>query len=57
MDEYPIQWELVSDDTNAAIKTYRLKVPGGWLVMTEALGIPGISFVANPDGNWKLSTT
>lgn len=59
MDEYPITWEEVSTDTAAGITTQRLKVPGGWLVMTRdtLYGTSTVTFIANPDGNWVLSTS
>lgn len=59
MDEFPTTWEEVSNDTAAKIKTYRLRVPGGWLVLITDTdyGTSDSHFVANPDGKWVLSSS
>jgi hypothetical protein len=58
-------WELVEfkKDTYQNITTSRLKVPGGWIVMSvyiycsvsAAAGLAQ-SFVADPDYEWKLES-
>lgn len=50
MDEFPKTWELVTED--GGFTTYRLRVPGGWLVIVN--NAP--TFLPDPQGSWVLET-
>lgn len=41
-------WEAIDSDT------FRLKVPGGWLVKAYGRSAPSICFVPDLDHEWKL---
>lgn len=56
MDEFPVGWELVSQDATAMLTTYRLRVPGGWLVAVKdsTHSMTNVTNVEDPQGTWKL---
>jgi len=61
MDEYPKNWEVISVDTVASLTTYRLRVPGGFLVMifdtlVRQNNTSQIVFVAEPNHNWTVES-
>ena len=58
MDEFPQNWELVSTDTSAGITTYRLRVPGGFLVIIRntSNGNETSEFVAEPNHKWVIES-
>lgn len=56
MDEYTKLWETVTTDSN--LSTYRLRVPGGWIVIVRdgSNSTTNISLVPDPQGLWILET-
>lgn len=59
MDEFPKIWEEISNDTAAHIHSWRLRVPGGWLVLVldTTNSFSTTVLVPNPDHRWTLTTS
>ena len=52
-----LRWEQLNNDLKGANyasgwRTYRTKVPGGWLVVVESETSHGISFYPDPQHKW-----
>ncbi len=49
-------WEKVGDDIN--LTTFRMPVPGGWVVLTKYVGSNGVAltqtFVPDAGSEWKI---
>jgi hypothetical protein len=45
-------WEMVEAEPSYR-KIERAKVPGGWLIRMEVAGGGGITFVPDPNHEWK----
>lgn len=41
-------WEQITNDTG----TYRLPVPGGWIVRYMVIGHPALIFISDPTHEW-----
>lgn len=55
MDEFPTTWEEVGEDSG--FTTYRLRVPGGWIVtIVDNGGSTNVIGVNDPQGTWVLTT-
>jgi hypothetical protein len=52
-DTLSVSWEVVPGH-GADVSLFRAKVPGGWLVSTDA---GGLTFVPDPDHTWNQSST
>ena len=46
-----LKWEKLETSGVEGLKTYRTKVPGGWLVMAGCIGI-GLVFFPDPKHEW-----
>ena len=56
--DYNDSWEEISTDATANLTTYRLRVPGGWLVCvrdTSGNDQSTTVFVNDPTQNWKIA--
>ena len=55
-DEYIKTWELISNDETVGLKTWRLNVPGGWLVtvLDTSHCITNLTFIPDAIHNWTM---